>query len=130
MKKERVDVRVELELLDELDIIAQRSGQSRSSIIRDAIASFVDEKKYGWNSTPVQVNIPTRLADRLHKRVLNGDANNHEEAIGEAIKTWVVNHEQFHLKTKYELDEITARNMEEDKANAQLQDAGKQLARK
>ena len=130
MVKERVDVRVELELLDELDIIAQRNGQSRSAVIRDAIENFVDEKKHGWNTTSIQVNIPTRLAGRLQKRVFNGDANNRDEAIGEAIKTWVVTHEQFHLHTKYELDAITAENMKNDKANAQHQDAGKQLARK
>jgi len=129
MRKERVDVRVELDLLDELDIIAQRSGLSRSSVIRDAIDHYVDEQKHDWNSRSVKVNIPARLADRLQQRVINGDANTQDEAIGEAIKTWVVEHENFHLHTKYELDAITARNMKNDAAKTQLQINERQLAR-
>ena len=60
MRKERADVRVEPELLEELDIIAQRSGQSRSEAIRDAIASFVMDQKDGWNSTSLKHTVTYR----------------------------------------------------------------------
>jgi len=52
MNKERIDVRVEPELLEELDAISERQGLgSRSAAIREAIASYVIDNKDGWNST-------------------------------------------------------------------------------
>ena len=43
MRKQRVDVRLDAELLDEVDSIAARLGSSRSEVIREAVASHVIE---------------------------------------------------------------------------------------
>ena len=130
MRKERGDVRIEPELLEELDIIAQRRGQSRSSMIRDAVETLVMEEKDGWNSTAIKVNISNRLADRVQQRILNADVIDLDEAVRDALKAWVKKLENFNLKTKYELDAITAENVKNDTTKAQLENAGKQLARK
>ena len=130
MRKERVDIRIEPELLKELDIIAQRKGQSRSSAIRDAVEIHVMELKDEWNSTAIKVNISKRLAERVQQRILNGDVVDLDEAVKDALKAWVKEVEYFNLKTKYDLDAITAENVKNDTAKSQLEEVGKQLAKR
>ena len=130
MRKERADVRVEPELLEELDIIAQRSGQSRSEAIRDAIACFVMDQKDGWNSTSLKVNIPNRLADKVDTAIMNSDATDIDDVIKQALDFWTRDLEDYHLNRKPKMDSITAENVRKDTAKAQMNEKVKQLARR
>ncbi len=130
MRKERADVRVEPELLEEIDIIAQRKGQSRSEAIRDAIAGFVDDEKDGWNSTGLKVNIPNRLADKVDMAIMNSDATDIDDVIKQALDFWTRDLEDYHLNRKPKMEKITADNVRKDSANAQMRDNGIKLARK
>ena len=130
MRKERADVRVEPELLEELDTIAQRKGQSRSEAIRDAIAGFVDEEKDGWNSTGLKVNIPNRLADKVDMAIMNCDATDIDDVIKQALDFWTRDIENYHLNRKPKMEKITAENVRKDSANAQMRESSKLLARK
>ncbi len=130
MRKERADVRVEPELLEELDIIAQRSGQSRSEAIRDAIASFVMDNKDGWNSTSLKVNIPNRLADKVDMAIMNSDAADIDDVIKHALDFWTRDVEDYHLNRKPKMDKITAGNVRKDTAKSQMSEKVKQLARR
>jgi metal-responsive CopG/Arc/MetJ family transcriptional regulator len=130
MRKERADVRVEPELLEELDAIAQRKGQSRSEAIRDAIACFVDEEKDGWNSTGLKVNIPNRLADKVDMAIMNSDATDIDNVIKQALDFWTRDIEDYHLNRKPKMEKITAENVRKDSANAQMRESSKLLARK
>ena len=130
MRKERADVRVEPELLEELDIIAQRSGQSRSEAIRDAIASFVMDQKDGWNSTKINVNIPNRLADKVDMAIMNSDAADIDDVIKQALDFWTRDIEDYHLSRKPRMEKITAENVRKDSAKSQMSKTVKQLARR
>ena len=130
MRKERADVRVEPELLEELDIIAQRKGQSRSEAIRDAIACFVDEEKDGWNTTRIDVKIPNRLADKVDWAITNCDADNVDAVVEKSLEHWLELRQNFYLGDKGKLDQIAAENAKKDTAKRQLEEAGRQLARR
>ncbi len=130
MRKERADVRVEPELLEELDIIAQRSGQRRSEAIRDAIASFVMDNKDSWNSTKINVNIPNRLADKVDMAIMNSDAADIDDLIKQALDFWTRDIEDYHLNRKPKMENITADNVRKDSAKSQLSKTVKQLARR
>jgi Arc/MetJ-type ribon-helix-helix transcriptional regulator len=128
MNKERVDVRVEPELLEELDIIAQRMGiNSRSSAIREAIASFVIENKDGWNTSGIAVNIPNRVAERLQRHVRNGDAKDTDEAIVMALELWLCKLEHYYLVERDELERIAQGNVDLDDTMRHMRKAGKKL---
>jgi metal-responsive CopG/Arc/MetJ family transcriptional regulator len=128
MNKERVDVRVEPELLEELDIIAQRLGiNSRSSAIREAIASFVMENKDGWNTSDITVNIPNRIAERLQRQINNGDAKDPDQAIAIALEFWLTKREDYCLKQRETLDRVVKENMGRDDGMKQLKKNGKKL---
>ncbi len=130
MKKERADVRLEPELLEEIDIIAQRSGQSRSEAIRDAIASFVMDQKDGWNSTALKVKIPNRLADKVDMAIMNSDAADIDDVIKQALDFWTRDIEDYHLNRKQKMESITAENIRKDAAKSQMSGNVKQLARR
>ena len=130
MRKERIDIRVEPELLEELDIIAQRSGQSRSSIIRDAIAELVMEKKDEWDSVGLHVNLTYEEAEVIDLAIKNGDARNPSQAIGKALDFWGEARMDHHMNKKPLMREIAAENLKRRAALNEMQDTAKQLARK
>ena len=130
MKKERVDVRVEPELLKELDNIAQRSGQSRSSIIRDAIDSYVIEKEEDLDTIRFQVNITYDLAEKINRAILNTDAKNPNHAVEKALDYWTRDIDDYRLNRKPKLDDIAAENVSKRSALQQMRDFEKLLARK
>ena len=128
MNKERVDVRVEPELLEELDIIAQRMGiNSRSSAIREAIACFVMDNKDGWNTSGITVNIPNRIAERLHRHIMNGDAKDPDQAIVLALEIWLGNLEKYYLRDREKIEHIVRENIQSDDAMKLLRKTGKDL---
>lgn len=128
MNKERIDVRVEPELLEELDIIAQRMGlNSRSSAIREAIASFVMDNKDGWNASGITVNIPNRIAERLQRQIMNGDAQDTDQAIVFALDFWLKDLEDYYLNRREKIERIVRENMNSDEAMNQLRKIGNKL---
>ena len=128
MNKERVDVRVEPELLEELDVIAQRMGiNSRSSAIREAIANFVMDNKDGLNTSGITVNIPTRIAEKLQRQIMNGDAKDPDQAIVLALDFWLRNLEKYYLRDREKIERIVRENIQSDDAMKQLRKNGKDL---
>ncbi len=128
MNKERVDVRVELELLEELDAIGQREGfTSRSSVIREAIASYVMEHKDGWNTTGITLNIPNRTAERLQRHIMNGDARDSQEAVVLALDFWLRDLEIYYLRRRGRMEAILRENMAADDALEELKKKAKKL---
>jgi predicted DNA-binding protein len=130
MNKERVDVRVEQELLEELDTISERLGvESRSAIIREAIATFVLDNKDGWNSTGIKVNLPNRMAERLQTHIMNGDASDAENAIVLALDFWLRDLEDYHMNRRATMEKIVRENMSSDRGLKELRNRGKDLGR-
>ena len=128
MNKERVDVRVEPELLEELDIIAERQGlNSRSSAIREAIASYVEENKDSWNSTGLNIHIPRRMAERLQRHIMNGDARDPNEAMVMALDFWLRDLEVYYLRRRGKIEHALKENIISDDALEQLTNKGKDL---
>ncbi|QNJ16041.1 ribbon-helix-helix protein/ copG family [Synechococcus sp. A18-40] len=60
-----IGVRVEPELEQQLDQLAQRLGQSRSACVRDAIAQYV--QRFGQNDEALQQS--TQIAEHAHQTV-------------------------------------------------------------
>ena len=112
MRKERVDVRIEPELLDELDIIAERQGlRSRSAAIREAVTEFVLDNTDGWNSEMLKVTIPNRLAEKVQRFIMNGDARTPEEIMVLALEFWTADREDYYLNRRKKLESIVAENV-------------------
>jgi Arc/MetJ-type ribon-helix-helix transcriptional regulator len=128
MNKERIDVRVEPELLEELDEISQRLGLgSRSSAIREAIASYVTEHRDGWNTTGLNVRLPNRITERLQRHIMNGDARDADEAVVLALDFWLRDLEVYYLRRRAKLESIVKENIANDAALEQLSKTGKDL---
>ncbi len=128
MNKERVDVRVEPELLEELDEIAQRLGLgSRSSAIREAIASYVMEHRDGWNTTGLKVRLPKRMTERLQRHIMNGDARDADEAIVLALDFWLRDLEVYYLRRRARLETAVRENIASDSALEQMSKDGRDL---
>ena len=112
MRKERVDVRVEPEILDELDIIAQREGlRSRSAAIRKAVTEYVLDNADGWNSQTLKVTVPNRLAEKVQRFIMNGDARTAEEIMVLALEFWTADREDYYLTRREKLESIVAENV-------------------
>ncbi len=130
MNKERVDVRVEPELLEELDAITDRLGlESRSATIREAIAYFVMDSKDNWNSSSIKVNIPNRMAERARRHVMNGDAKDMENAMILALDFWLRDIEDYYIGRKRRLEKAVHENLSVDEAMKELEERGRDLGR-
>ncbi len=130
MNKERVDARVEPELLEELDAISERLGlESRSAVIREAIAAFVMENKDGWNSTSIKVNLPNRMAEKLQNHIMNGDASDAENAMILALDFWLRDLEDYYMNRKANMEKIVRENISSDLSMKELRSRGKDLGR-
>ncbi len=128
MNKERVDVRVEPELLEELDGIAERQGLgSRSSAIREAISSYVAEHREGWNTSGINIRIPSRIAEKLQRHIMNGDARDADEAVVLALDFWLRDLEIYYLRRRAKLENIVRENIASDTAVEELRRKGKDL---
>ena len=130
MNRERTDARVETELLEELDAIAERQNLgSRSAAIREAIASYVMENKDGWNSAALRVSIPNRMAERLQRHIMNGDATDFDNAIILALDFWLRDLEDYYLNRGRRVAKAVSRNIERDCAVKELEERGRELGR-
>ena len=130
MRKERIDVRIEPDLLEELDAIAQRSGQSRSAIIRDAVENLVLENKDEWNSVGLHVNLTYEGVEVIQNAIMNSDAHTPDQAIDKALEFWGRDREDHHINRKPRMREIAEENMRKRQSLGEMQNSAKQLARK
>jgi len=128
MNKERVDVRIEPELLEELDVIAEREGlNSRSAALREAVATYVEENRDTWNSVGVNIKIPKRTAERLEGYIMNGDARDANEAIILALDFWLRDMDTYYLRRRGRIESAIAENIKSDEALEVLRKKGKDL---
>lgn len=131
MQKERIDVRIEPELLEELEIIAQRLGTgSRSEAIREAVAEYVLANKDGWNSTALKVRLPNRLAEKVSRHIANGDARDAEEAIVLALDRWASDLEDYYLNKRDKIEGIVAENVRSDAAISHAKKSNRKIMRR
>ncbi len=131
MRKQRVDVRVEAELLEELQMIAEREGiRGRSAAIRESIANYVLDYKDGWNSTILKLSIPNRLAERVQGLVIMNDAKNAEDAVEKALEFWTADREGYYLKRRDRMESIVAEKVRHDTAIAELRKSGRSQVRR
>lgn len=131
MQRQRVDVRIEPELLEEMEIIAQRTGAgSMSGAIREAVAEYVLANKDGWNSTVMKVRVPNRLAEKVSRHVANGDARDAEEAIVLALDRWTSDLEDYYLSRRDKIEGIVAENVRSDAALSHAKKSNKKILRR
>ena len=97
MSMERIDIRVEAEILEELEDLAKLDNlNTRSEAVREAIYNYVDDMKGMWNSDVVKVTIPKRLMDKVGLYIRNGDALDLDQAIFIALNNWCDNQEDYY----------------------------------
>ena len=131
MGKERVDVRVELDILEELEAIALRDGAgNRSAAVREAIYYYVEEKKDTWNTDKHVVKLPKRLTDRVFRLIRNKDATDFDDAIRAALRAWCKDREYDLKHGRHELDNLVAENMESDIANEEMARMAKKVSKR
>jgi metal-responsive CopG/Arc/MetJ family transcriptional regulator len=121
-----VDVRLDAELLDEVDSIAVRTGATRSEVIREAVASHVMDDQDSFNSTVVKVTIPNRLAEKVTRHVMNGDARDAEEAVVLALERWTVDLEDYYLNRRDKINLMVAENVKNDAALKAARQSGRE----
>ena len=126
MRKERVDVRLDAEILDEIDSIVAREGISRSEVIREAVASHIVDAKDSWNSTAVRISIPNRLAEKINRHIMNGDARDTEEAVVLALEKWTSDLEDYYLNRRDKINSVVAENVKNDAALAEVRRKGRE----
>lgn len=130
MTKERVDVRVESEFLEELDAIAEREGLSRSELIREAVMDYVLDNRETWNSRLLKVSIPNRMADKVQMHIHNGDAKTPEDAVLLALDFWLRDLEHYYLNRRKRMERTVKENARSDNVMKQLEEKGKELGRR
>ncbi len=131
MGRERIDVRVETEILEELEAIAFRDGaKGRSAAVREAVYFYIDEKKDTWNTDKHVLKIPKRLTDRIYRLVRNKDATDFDDAIKAALRAWCKEREYDLKHGRYELDRLVAENMESDIANEEMARVAKKVSKR
>ena len=125
-----MDVRVEPELLEELDAISERLELgNRSAAIREAIANFVLENKDTWNSATIRVSVPNRMAERARRHIMNGDAKDMENAITLALDFWLRDLEDYYINRRHTMDKIVKDNIGQSEAMKELETKGRSLGR-
>ncbi|MCK4757482.1 MAG: ribbon-helix-helix protein, CopG family [Thermoplasmata archaeon] len=113
MAMERVDVRVESEILEELEDVAQLYGiNNRSEAIREAIYDYIEDKKEMWNSEVVKVSIPRALIIKARKYIKMGEVEDLNQAVFASLTIWCKEQKQYYLHERDKLDDI-AKEMEQ-----------------
>ena len=132
MSRERVDIRVEPDILEKLEEIAQRDGVSggRSAAVREAIYQYVERNESSWNTDLLEVRLPKRLADRVNLFVKNGDARDADQAIVLALTKWCDALESYYISGREELENVVAQNIRNDAALDDARGRGKKLSRR
>ncbi len=131
MARERIDIRVEAEILDELEGIASMNNiNNRSEAVREAIYNYIDDKKDMWNSDVVKVTIPKRLMEKAEMFIRNGDAKDLDQAIFIALNKWCDGLSEYYTDGREKLEKVVAENIVNDMALADSANKGKKVARR
>ncbi len=131
MAMERIDIRVETEILDELEGIASMNNiTNRSEAVREAIYSYIDDRKEMWNSNVVRVAIPKRLMEKAELFIRNGDAKDLDQAISLALNNWCDGLSEYYTDGREKLEKVVAENIENDMVIAENSRKSKKVARR
>ena len=131
MAMERIDIRVEAEILDELEGIAGMNNiTNRSEAVREAIYSYIDDRKDMWNSDVIRVAIPKRLMEKAEMFIRNGDAKDLDQAIFIALNNWCDDLSEYYTDGRGKLEKAVAENIENDMAIAESARKSKKVARR
>ena len=131
MGRERIDFRVEPEIMEELESIALTDGVSgRSAAVREAIYHYIDLRKDSWNSDAITVKLPKRLADKVGLFIKNGDAADVDQAIVLALDKWCNNLETYYLERRDELEHIVSENIHSDMTEKDLKNKVRKISKR
>lgn len=129
MSRERIDLRIEPDILDDLESIAKINGvDGRSAAIREAIYFYIEHMKNNWNSDSLSVSIPKRMMDQLDLFIRNGDATDVDQAIVLALTDWCAKKEKYYLSGRSRLENIMKDNRLSDLAKRDMSARAKKLA--
>ena len=107
MAMERVDVRVEREILEELEDVARLYNiNNRSEAIREAIYDYIEDKKDMWNSDIVKVSLPREIHIDTRMYIKMGRAKTLSEAITAALSEWCNGLRTYYLHEQKALMDI------------------------
>lgn len=128
---ERIDIRVEAEILEELEDLARLDNHNtRSEAVREAIYNYVDDMKGMWNSDVVKVTIPKRLMDKVGLYIRNGDAQDLDQAIFLAMNKWCDDLEDYYSNRRDKMEKIVSENVAADLAKGHAKKQAKKMARR
>ncbi|MCK5037507.1 MAG: ribbon-helix-helix protein, CopG family [Thermoplasmata archaeon] len=131
MSMERIDIRVEAEILEELEDLARLDNHNtRSEAVREAIYNYVDDMKGMWNSDVVKVTIPKRLMDKVGLYIRNGDAQDLDQAIFLAMNKWCDDLEDYYSNRRDKMEKIVSENVAADLAKGHAKKQAKKMARR
>ncbi len=131
MVMERIDIRVETEILEELGELARLDGlNTRSEAVRGAIYNYIDDRKAMWNSDIVKVTIPKRLMDKAELYIRNGDAQDLDQAIFIAMSKWCDDLEDYYSNRRERMEKIVSENVAGDLAKGHAKKQAEKMARR
>lgn len=131
MVMERIDIRVETEILEELEELARLDDlNTRSEAVREAIYNYIDDRKAMWNSDIVKVTIPKRLMDKAELYIRNGDAQDLDQAIFIAMNKWCDGLEDYYSNRRDKVEKIVSENVAGDLAKGHAKKQAKKMARR
>ena len=131
MVMERIDIRVETEILEELEELARLDNlNTRSEAVREAIYDFIDDRKAMWNSDVVKVTIPKRLMDKAELYIRNGDAQDLDQVIFLAMNKWCDDLEDYYSNRREKVEKIVSENVAGDLAKGYAKKQAKNMARR
>jgi len=100
--------------LRELEAIRERAGlESISDVVRQAIASYLNEESATWNSDKVSAIVPSALAEDVDMFVASGDASDVSQAVTLALTTWVEEKKRYYLEGRERIREKVSETMNE-----------------
>ena len=131
MGRERIDIRVDPLVLEELEAIAERNGiEGRSAAVREAIYHYVDTMKHSWNSQVVTVNIPNRVAERTDKYIRAGEVLNIDQAVSEALKSWCSGLDDEYTGRRKAAEEAVDEKIRNDRSMAKMKQTSRRIAKR
>lgn len=133
MSRERVDFRVEPEILEKLEEIASRAGIAggRSAAIREAVYQYIERNESSWNTDHLDIRLPKQLTNRVNLFVANGDAETFRQAVVMAVERWCNVKESYHrFGGREEMEHIVAENMSANAGMDEARSLGKKITKR
>lgn len=131
MAMERVDVRVEREILEELEDVARLYNiNNRSEAIREAIYEYIEDKKEMWNSDTIKVSLAREIVIDTRAYIKMGRAKTMAEAITAALTKWCEGWNNYYLHDQKKIMEIAKQKEQAAKAEAEGKRRAKRFGRR